>query len=185
VRSTLTEQSRLNPDLVFVDGAVTEWLVYPRMAPYNRFDHVLSQVFPDARSTTVTDRGLAVDGAGRVHPVTFRPEFALEGAAVCLDPEVESRSVALDLPEPLPADMSFVRVRYQAEAASAVGITVHKGGAVPDLRMAVDTYETGAGEGQVVAAPGDVPVASVVLEVTGPAEICLTGVEVGAMQPER
>jgi hypothetical protein len=61
----------------------------------------------------------------------------------------------------------------------------HNAAEGPELRTAYAEYETEAGSGRLVVAPGTVPVREVFLEVIGPAEICLQSVEIGTMQPER
>jgi hypothetical protein len=184
VRGTLAEQRRENPDLAVVDGVVPGWLVYAQMAPFNRYERVLPQVLGDVPFTRTEDRGLSIDESGTVHPVAFETAADLGGAGTCLTPGTGSARVELKLPELLPEQLWFVDVQYTAEAGSALRIQVDNQGVTPDLRMGTAEYETEAGNGRLVVAPAALPVAEVALEVIGPAEICLRGVEVGAMQPE-
>lgn len=183
VRATYDALPAADRDLGFVDGVVPDWFVYGAMAPYNRYDLVLPQILPAARFTTTGERGLAISAGGVVEKVGFHP-LALLGGNVCLapgDPRLE-----LDLPQALPAGTWFVRVRYHGDAASAVQIIVHNNGAPPGLLMVSGSYQTEAGRGRrLVVAPGSVPAAQVTVQATGPARVCLDGVEIGSMQPER
>ena len=90
----------------------------------------------------------------------------------------------LKLPEALPEQLWFANVEYAAEADSQLEVLVHNGAPGPDLRLAVDRYETEAGGGRLVVAPGTVAAAEVVLEVTGSSQMCLQGITIGTMQPE-
>jgi hypothetical protein len=183
VQATLAEQQRADPSLAFVDGVVPDWLVYGALAPYNSYRNVLSQTLPDARFTTTDERGLAIGADGVVRPVVFTPTEDLGGGGACLAPGAERRE--LDVTVALPEGRWFVRVRYTAREASAVEILLHNAGAAPGLMMASATYQTEGGQQQLVVAPGAVPTAQVTVQVTGPAEVCLEGVEIGTMRPER
>jgi hypothetical protein len=182
LRTSLADQQRLEPGLAVVDGVVPAWLVYPGMAPFNRYERVLPQALPDVALTRTADRGLSVDDEGRVFPVAFEPTADLGGAGTCIAPGAELR---LDAPSVLPQQLWFVRLRYSGEEVSRVRITLHNGAPGPDLRLGSTEYETGAGDGRLVVAPGEVPVAQVVVEALGPSGICLQDVEIGSMQPER
>jgi|tagenome__1003787_1003787.scaffolds.fasta_scaffold20982908_4 hypothetical protein len=182
VRASYADLPAVDRDLGFVEGVVPDWFVYGAMAPYNRYDQVLPQLLPGPRFTTTGERGLGISPDGTVGTVGFRPLASL-GGGVCLapgDPRLE-----LDLPRALPAATWFVRLDYRGDAASSVQVIVHNDGAPPGLLMVSGSYETGVGRGRLVVAPGSVPAAQVTVEVTGPAGVCLDGVEIGSMEPER
>ena len=182
VRASYDDLPAADRELGFVEGVVPDWFVYGAMSPYNRYDQVLPQLLAEPRFNGTGERGLGISAEGVVGPVGFRPLAAL-GGDVCLapgDPRLE-----LDLPRALPSGPWFVRLDYRGDAASSVQIIVHNDGAPPGLLMVSGSYETGAGSGRLVVAPGSVPAAQVTVEVTGPARVCLDGVEIGSMEPER
>jgi len=183
-RTSLAEQRTENPDLAVVDGVVPGWLVYAQMAPFNRYERVLPQVFDDVPLTRTEERGLSFDESGEAHPVSFEPLADLDGEGTCLTPGGDAARISLKLPELLPEQLWFVDVDYTGDAVSTLRIQVDNQAAVPDLRMGTGEYETGAGRGRLVVAPATLPVAGVALEVIGPAGICLHDVRVGAMRPE-
>ena len=182
---SLADQRRKNPELAFVDGVVPNWLVNGGMTPFNRYERVLPQLSSDVRLTQTEERGLAVTDTGVVHPVVFAPEADLAAAGTCLTPGTETSGVTLGLPGTLPEALWFVDVEYTAPAGSRLRVLPHNAAEGPELRTAYAEYETEAGSGRLVVAPGTVPVREVFLEVIGPAEICLQSVEIGTMQPER
>jgi hypothetical protein len=182
LQTSLGQQQQRGPELAFVDGVVPWWLVYPGMAPFNRYERVLPQVLPDVPLTQTADRGLAVDDAGNVFPVAFEPVADLGGAGTCVAPGAELRLAA---PSVLPEQLWFVRLQYSGEAGSRVRITLHNGAQGPDLRLGSLEYKTGPGEGRLVVAPGEVSVAQVVVEVLGSSGLCLRDVEIGSMKPEQ
>jgi hypothetical protein len=181
---TLAEQQAVDPGLAVVDGVVPQWLVYAQMASYNRYERVLPQVLSDVALTQREERGLSFTEAGEAVPVRFEATADLGGAGTCLTPGTETDRVDLKLPEALPEQLWFVNVEYAAEADSQLEVILHNGAPGPDLRLAVDRYETEAGGGRLVVAPGTVAAAEVVLEVTGSSQMCLQGITIGTMQPE-
>ncbi|WP_369139997.1 hypothetical protein [Modestobacter versicolor] len=181
VRTSLAEEQRADPDVAFVDGELPPWLVFREMAPFNRYSRALPPLLDGATVTQTEDTGLVIDDAGVVQRVAFDPVADLGGAGTCLTPG--SDVVSLTVPASLPEDLWFVRIRYAGQAPGAVQLTGANAAVGADLRLVGGAYDTVAGEGQLVVAPGRAALAYVTLQLTSGPGVCLTGVEVGAMRP--